>query len=65
MLKIVKFLTLWKKIKKNEIIKINDKKNKIKYIAQKNIKKKINKYDFINNNNEFNNEIKIIKISND
>ena len=29
------------------------------------MKKEINEYDFINNNNEFNDEIKIIKISND
>ena len=29
------------------------------------MKKKINKYDFIDNNNEFDNEIKIVKISND
>ena len=38
---------------------------KIKYIEQKNMKKKINKYDFINNNNKFDDEIEIVKISND
>ena len=33
-------LNFMKKNKKNEIIKIDDKKNEIKYIAQKNMKKK-------------------------
>ena len=54
-----------KKNKKDEIIKIDDEKNKIKYIVQKNMKKKINEYDFIDNNDKFNDEIEIVKISND
>ena len=34
-------------------------------ISYKKIKKKIDKYFFINNNNKFNDEIKIVKILND
>ena len=59
-------LNSMKKNERNKIIEIDDEKNEIKYIAQKNMKKKkINEYDFIDNNNEFDNEIEIVKISND
>ena len=59
-------LNFMKKNKKDEIIEIDNEKNEIKYIAQKNIKKKkINEYDFIDNSDEFDDEIEIVEISND
>ena len=59
-------LNFMKKDKRNEIIKIDDEKNEIKYIVQENIKKKeINEYDFIDSSDEFDDEIEIVKISND
>ena len=59
-------LNFMKRNKRDDIIEIDDERDEIKYIAQKNMKKKeVNEYDFTDNNDEFDDEIEIIEISND